>query len=67
MSDPDNPLDWVSYAEEDFAVAKLMLRKQKPYMRYIPATLGQNWSWQRQKNHWKSPKPSANLRANGWG
>ncbi len=32
MSDPDNPLDWVFYAEEDFAVAKLMLRRQKPLL-----------------------------------
>ena len=32
MSDPDNPLDWVSYAEEDFAVAKLTLRRQKPLL-----------------------------------
>lgn len=32
MSDPDNPLDWVSYAEEDFAVAKLMLKRRVPLL-----------------------------------
>ncbi len=32
MSDPDNPLDWVSYAEEDFSAAKMMLRQKKPLL-----------------------------------
>ena len=30
MSDPNNPLDWATYAEEDFEVAKILLRKSKP-------------------------------------
>jgi HEPN domain-containing protein len=30
MSDPNNPLDWVAYAEEDFNVVKILLRKSKP-------------------------------------
>jgi HEPN domain-containing protein len=30
MSDPNNPLDWAAYAEEDFKVAKIALRKSKP-------------------------------------
>ena len=30
MSDPNNPLHWVAYAEEDFEVAKILLRKSKP-------------------------------------
>ena len=30
MSDPNNPLDWATYAEEDFDVAKILLSKSKP-------------------------------------
>ena len=30
MSNPNNPLVWVAYAEEDFEVAKILLRKSKP-------------------------------------
>lgn len=30
MSDPNNPLDWVAYAEEDFNAAKILLRKSNP-------------------------------------
>jgi HEPN domain-containing protein len=32
MSDPNNPLDWVAYAEEDFNAAKILLRKSNPLM-----------------------------------
>jgi HEPN domain-containing protein len=30
MSDPNNPLDWTAYAEEDFNTAKILLKKSKP-------------------------------------
>jgi HEPN domain-containing protein len=30
MSDPNNPLDWAAYADEDFRAAKILLRKSKP-------------------------------------
>ena len=30
MSDPNNPLDWVEYAEQDWEAAKLLLRGKKP-------------------------------------
>ena len=30
VSDPNNPLDWVAYAEEDFDVAKILLKKSRP-------------------------------------
>lgn len=30
MSDPDNPLAWVDYAEEDYTVAQSCLRRKKP-------------------------------------
>lgn len=32
MSDPNNPQDWVAYAEEDFDVAKTTLRRSKPFI-----------------------------------
>ena len=30
MSDPTNPLDWAEYAEDDWDVAKALLKKKKP-------------------------------------
>ena len=35
MSDVNNPLEWVSYAEDDFVAAKALLRRKKPL---VPAS-----------------------------
>lgn len=30
MSDPSNPLDWAEYAERDWEVAKVLIRRKRP-------------------------------------